>query len=399
MVLQGQIFWIALPLFLGLVLIEAGIYWWLGRPAYTWRESLASIGVGIGHKLIGMIKVGAGGGVAYYIWQHRLTEVPLGTWWGVLALFLGVEFAYYWFHRFSHEIRWMWASHAVHHSARHLNILAAYRLGWTGFLSGGWVLYMPLVWIGFHPAAVFLTLSLNLLYQTWIHTGLIPKLGWLEYVLNTPSNHRVHHATNADYLDRNYGGVLIVFDRLFGTYVEERDSEPCLYGLVKPVGSDNPLRIAFHEWIDMGRDALRARSLRELTGYLFGRPGWKPDGSGLTSEEIRRAWRERNAQTAFVSVRTASTAAGRSLLRRLVQMAVATLAIVAAIASYATAKVPASVRSACQSDYRTYCPSVLPGGGRILACMRENQGKLSPACVAALKETGSSGRGATALKR
>ncbi len=384
--LQGQVYWIALPIFVSLVLIEAAISWWKGRAAYTWRESLASIGVGVGHKLTGMIKIGASGGVAYYAWEHRLTEVPLNSWWGILALFIGVELAYYWFHRLSHEVRWMWASHSVHHSAEHLNVLAAYRLGWTGFLSGGWLVFMPLVWIGFHPAAVFLTLGLNLIYQSWIHTDLIPKLGWLEYVLNTPSNHRVHHATNADYLDRNYGGVLIIFDRLFGTYVEERNDQPCRYGLVKQVGSHNPLRIAFHEWINMGRDAIRARSPGELAGYLFGRPGWKPDGTGVTSEALRIASRQQNAW-ASERLRPAASMMRQSLARRVAKAVAAVIVTGIAVTSFAAAQVPAPLRTACMNDYKAYCSNVLPGGGRILACMRDKQAKLTLGCTAVLKET------------
>jgi sterol desaturase/sphingolipid hydroxylase (fatty acid hydroxylase superfamily) len=134
---------------------------------------------------------------------------------------------------------------------------------------------------------VFAMLQLNLLYQFWIHATWIPKLGWLEYVLNTPSAHRVHHAANLDYLDANYGGVLIVFDRLFGTYRAERDDLPCRYGLVTPVTTYNPLRIEFEPWRQLGRDLLRARSLRAVAGALLLPPGWSADGPGRTTEALR----------------------------------------------------------------------------------------------------------------
>ena len=135
-----------------------------------------------------------------------------------------------------------------------------------------------MIWLGFAPKAVFAALALNLLYQFWLHAEWVPKLGWLEYVLNTPSHHRVHHASNTDYIDANYGGVLIVFDRLFGTFVAERPDLPCRYGLVKPLISNNPIRIAFHEWLNLLDDLRGARSWREAIGYLFGPPGWRPDG-------------------------------------------------------------------------------------------------------------------------
>lgn len=147
-------------------------------------------------------------------------------------------------------------------------------------MTGSAVFFAPLVWLGFAPKVVLAVLSLNLLYQFWLHTTWIPRLGWLEYVINTPSSHRVHHAANIDYLDANYGGVLIVFDRWFGTYFRERRGAPCRFGLVKPVTTNNSLRIEFDPWIALVRDMARSRSLREGFGHLFGPPGWRPDGTG-----------------------------------------------------------------------------------------------------------------------
>jgi hypothetical protein len=135
---------------------------------------------------------------------------------------------------------------------------------------------VPLVWLGFDPVPVLIANTLNLLYQFWLHTEWVPKLGWLEYVLNTPSHHRVHHAANPEYLDRNYGGVFIIFDRIFGTFVAERDDLPCRYGLVKPLRSNNPVVIGFHEWIALASDLRRARSWRDRWSHLFGPPGWRP---------------------------------------------------------------------------------------------------------------------------
>jgi hypothetical protein len=165
----------------------------------------------------------------------------------------------------------------------------AYRLGWTNIVSGPWLFLIPVCWLGFDPRAVGLVYAANLLYQFWLHTETVPKLGFVEKFLNTPSNHRVHHAINPEYLDRNYGGVLIVWDRLFGTYCEEKDGVPRTYGLVRQINTLNPVKIAFAEWVAMIRDLRKARTLREAAGYLFGPPGWKPNGTGMTTAAIRKA--------------------------------------------------------------------------------------------------------------
>jgi len=261
------------------------------KRAYNWRAALASVVDALGREYIvyAYLPFGLALPVIALAWSHRIATVPLSGPAAFGVLFIGVEFCYYWFHRASHRVRWFWATHAIHHSSNQLNLSAAYRFGWTGRLSGSGVFYAPLVWLGFPPAAVFGVLSLNLLYQFWLHAEWIPKLGRLEYVLNTPSHHRVHHAANPEYLDANYGGVLIVFDRLFGTFIEERQDLPCRYGLVTPLLSNNPFVINFHEWRALGQDLRRARSWRERFHHLFGPPGWRPDGQGWTTQDLRRA--------------------------------------------------------------------------------------------------------------
>ena len=146
---------------------------------------------------------------------------------------------------------------------------------------------MPLIWLGFDPKRRLRDALAQPAYQFWIHATWIPRLGWLEYVLNTPSAHRVHHAANLEYLDANYGGVLIVFDRLFGTYRAERDDVPCRYGLVVPMVGYNLLHIELHQWRALARDLLAARSLRAVVGHLAMPPGWRPDGRGATTEDLR----------------------------------------------------------------------------------------------------------------
>jgi sterol desaturase/sphingolipid hydroxylase (fatty acid hydroxylase superfamily) len=223
-----------------------------------------------------------------WIYQHRLWTVQMDNWSGWLACFIGQEFCYYWFHRAAHRVRWFWCTHAIHHSSNELNLSAAYRFGWTGRLSGTLLFFLLAPLLGLPPRIVLMLLSLNLLYQFWIHATWIPRLGPLEWVLNTPSAHRVHHATNLEYLDGNYGGVLIVFDRLFGTYIPEREDIPCRFGLVKPMTTYNLLRIEFDHWRALWRDLATAPTVPLALGYLFQPPGWRPDGHGETTEDLRR---------------------------------------------------------------------------------------------------------------
>ena len=223
-----------------------------------------------------------------WAYHHRLGNIAVDGAAAVALLFVGQEFCYYWYHRAAHRVRWFWTVHTVHHSPNELTLAAAFRIGIFGKLTGTSLFFAPLVWLGFDIRTVFSVLTLNLLYQFWIHVTWIPRLGWLEYVLNTPSSHRVHHASNTEYLDANFGGVLIVFDRLFGTYVPERDDLPCRYGLVEPQTSYNPLRVEFAPWASLARDLARARSLRALLGHLFMPPGWRPDGQGHTTADLRR---------------------------------------------------------------------------------------------------------------
>ena len=258
------------------------------RARYDWRafgvsalDLVVRLGVGV------LLPLSISAPLVRWAVVHRLTTIELSGTATLLLLFLGQEFCYYWYHRCAHQVRWFWINHAIHHSPNELNLSAAYRIGIFGKLTGTSLFFVPLIWIGFDVRAVFTLLTLNLLYQFWIHAAWIPRLGWLEGILNTPSAHRVHHASNIDYLDANYGGVLLVFDRLFGTYVRERDDLPCRYGLVQPMTSYNPLIVEFSGWAGLLRDLARARSLRAVAGYLFMPPGWAPDGNGSTTAELR----------------------------------------------------------------------------------------------------------------
>ncbi|WP_028227499.1 sterol desaturase family protein [Paraburkholderia ferrariae] len=261
-----------------------------GWRRYDWKASAVSVTDFLirEYPLRWLLPLAFWGKTMNWFWLHRLWTLPMHHWSGWLACFIGQEFCYYWYHRSAHRTRWFWCTHAIHHSPNQLNLSAAYRLGWTGRLTGstGFFVLAPL--FGMPPLIVMTLLSVNLLYQFWLHATWIPRLGPLEWILNTPSSHRVHHAANLDYLDGNYGGVLIVFDRLFGTYIAEKPQVPCRFGLVEPVTTYNLLTIEFGHWGALWRDLRASRSLREALDYLMKPPGWRPDGNGATTEDLKR---------------------------------------------------------------------------------------------------------------
>jgi sterol desaturase/sphingolipid hydroxylase (fatty acid hydroxylase superfamily) len=280
----------AVPGFVLLILIEM-IYVRLSRKGrYHFADAATSLAMGLGNQFAKLLAGGLVVAAYYWVSQYRLFD--FGWSWPVLiACFFAEDLAYYWMHRVSHERRWFWASHVVHHSSQHYNLTTALRQTWTGVLGLTFIFWLPLVWIGFPPEMVLMFSAISLVYQFWIHTEAIDRLGALEWVLNTPSHHRVHHAINPRYLDANYAGVLIIWDRLFGTFIPERKGEQIQYGIVSQLGTFNPFRVAFHEWAGIVRDVLGARSAREVTGYVFGPPGWSPDGSRKTSASLKAAWR------------------------------------------------------------------------------------------------------------
>ncbi len=262
-----------------------------GAPlkGYETRDTLASLAMAVGNVIISAFSTLGAVAIWQLAYQHRLLSTPsLGAWsWPILLL--GEDLCYYWFHRAHHEIRLFWAAHVNHHSSRYFNLSTALRQPWFTPFTGP-LFWLPLAVLGFPPERILFAQALSLLYQFWIHTEAIRRLPRpLEWLLNTPSHHRVHHGKNALYLDRNHGGVLILWDRLFGSF--EAETEPAHYGLTHDIETFNPLRIAVHEWQALGRDVSRAKSLREAATYLFAAPGWSPDGSSQTAFELRRAVR------------------------------------------------------------------------------------------------------------
>lgn len=242
---------------------------------YDWRAFAASIADFAGRRLIDGLGLTLAAPLLNWAYVNRLQTLELDGPQAYLLLFVGQEFCYYGYHRAAHRVRWFWATHAVHHSSNELNLCAAVRLGWTGKLSGTAAFFAPLIWLGFAPMAVAAAVAANLLYQFWLHASWIPKLGPLEWVFNTPSHHRVHHGSNTEYLDANFGGVLIVFDRMFGSFVEERADIAIRYGLNPPLLSHNPFYIATHAWVALARDLWRAGSCWRAVKMLLGPPGGK----------------------------------------------------------------------------------------------------------------------------
>ena len=284
---------LAIPAFVLLVLAEMVAAHFRDRHRYCPRDTLTSLALGLGSTVAGVLSGGAVFALATWVSGFRIFAIGWSWYWFVLCFVLD-DLAYYGFHRTAHRVRWFWASHVVHHSSQHYNLSTALRQTWTGFFSLAFLFRLPLFLIGFPPAMVFFVAGVNLVYQFWIHTEAIGRMPrWVEAVMNTPSHHRVHHATNPRYLDRNYAGVFIVWDRMFGTFEPERDDDRPRFGLVKDLGSFSLLWVAFHEWIGIARDLWVAPWWAKLN-YLVRPPGWSHDGSRETSDSIRAKWSERD---------------------------------------------------------------------------------------------------------
>jgi len=281
----------AIPFFIVTLIIEIIVSAREKANAYETKDAITSITMGLGNVLLGLISKVLVFTTLIIIYDNfKLFTIPF-VWWGWILMLVIEDFTYYWFHRISHESRFFWASHVVHHSSQKYNLSTALRQTWTGsFLSFVFWLWLPL--LGFHPVMILAQMSISLIYQYWIHTELIKKMpSWFEAIFNTPSHHRVHHATNPQYLDRNHAGIFIIWDKWFGSY--EPEVEKPIYGLTKNIDSFNPLFVAFHEWLAMFRDAITSNTtLYNKLRYFIKPPGWKHDGTGIISNDIRKKWKE-----------------------------------------------------------------------------------------------------------
>lgn len=292
--------YLAIPAFVILMVLEYAMLRSRRRAAavgYEPRDTVTSLLLGIGSVIAGVLSAGAVYAVLVFAQIFAVFDTGF-AWWAWIACFVLDDLAYYAYHRFGHRSRWGWAAHVVHHSSQHYNLSTALRQTWTGFFTFGVLFRVPLVLIGFAPEMVLFVGAINLIYQFWIHTELVGRMPrWFEAVMNTPSHHRVHHGTNPRYLDANYAGVFIVWDKLFGSFVPENDAEPVTYGLVTQLGSFNLINAAFHEWLGIARD-VRAAPWRHKLSYMWREPGWSHDGSRETTAMIRaragKALSERN---------------------------------------------------------------------------------------------------------
>lgn len=277
----------AIPFFVVLMALEYAYGRARGRNTYRLADTVNSLSLGTLSRLTGLVKLGIAG-VVFEVVREALgfAALPAESWLVWLLAFVGYDFCYYWSHRFGHEWKLFWASHVAHHQSEEFNLSTALRQTSTGTT---FVFYLPLYILGF-PVEVIVTVgALNLIYQFWVHTEHVPPLGPLEWVFVTPSNHRVHHAKNPCYIDRNYGGVFILWDRLFGTFTAERPDEPCTYGITAQLASWNPIWANLHVWVDTARDTLRTRRWRDKVKLWFSSPGWRPDDLPAKRHDWRSA--------------------------------------------------------------------------------------------------------------
>jgi alkylglycerol monooxygenase len=272
----AQVIVLATPVFLGLIALEFVVGWRRGRNTYRLADAINSIGLGMMSQVVGLFTRVANIGLYTWVFQHvAIAPLPVDAWWVWLGGLLLYDFCYYWLHRFGHTMALFWAAHVVHHQSEDYNLSTALRQTGSGWIAG-WVFYLPMAVLGV-PPLVFGTVALiDLLYQYWVHTQQIGRLGWFDRWFCSPSNHRVHHAVNPRYLDKNYGGILIVWDRLFGSFVEEDDAEPCVYGTIKPLRSWDPVWANLSFYAEILRDCWYTRSWSDKVKRWFAPPGWRP---------------------------------------------------------------------------------------------------------------------------
>lgn len=278
---------LSIPVFLLLIGVELAWSAWTHRKVYAFADFIANLGCGIGSQVVGAFTKAAIFGVYLWAYDHlRLFTLPASALTWVLT-FLLVDLGYYWFHRLSHEVNFLWAAHIVHHQSEEYNLSVALRQSWWQGLFSFWF-YLPIAVLGVHPMVILTVGAFNTLYQFWIHTKAIGRMGWLEHVINTPSHHRVHHGSDPKYLDRNHAGSLIVWDKLFGTFQPEEE-EP-VYGITTPLKSWDPVRANFHYWGDLLALAGQCTSWRDKVLVFLKPPGWRPaylGGYGRPKEHDR----------------------------------------------------------------------------------------------------------------
>ncbi|MDC3108563.1 sterol desaturase family protein [SAR86 cluster bacterium] len=268
---------LAVPAFFILIFIELIYGLVSGKSNYRLNDTFTSISLGLISRYIPLLGLGIQGAAFAYVAQYYNLKLfsPSSLWVWIFAFFL-YDFCYYWMHRLHHEVKVLWATHVVHHHGEEFNLSTALRQTSTGFLWK-WIFYLPIFIVGIPPEIFVTVAGVNLVYQFWVHTEHIPKLGWYEYVFVSPSNHRIHHAQNKHYVDANYGGVFILWDRIFGTYKEEMEELKPIYGTSKPLRSWNPFKANLDIFREMLLDSSRTKSFKDKIGVWFSRPNWRPE--------------------------------------------------------------------------------------------------------------------------
>jgi sterol desaturase/sphingolipid hydroxylase (fatty acid hydroxylase superfamily) len=289
---------IATPIYLIIVGAEILLSNYQRRKLYSWKDTIENVclmlfngGIDLAFRVVYLLILG-------YFYQHRLLSLTnIFTYW--FLLILGEDFLYYWLHRFDHEIRFFWAIHITHHSSEFMNLTVGFRSSVFQPIYR-FIYFIPLAFFGFRPVDIVFIYSCTQIWGILVHTELIKKMGWLEYIFVTPSHHRVHHASNPKYLDKNMGMFLIIWDQLFGTFqpeLSDDEYESKKYGLTKPRENENQAGLIFQEWKNIRADLLRKDiGWKEKWGYLFGPPGWSHDGSRLTSEQLREKEKENSLE-------------------------------------------------------------------------------------------------------
>ncbi len=281
------ILYYAIPFFVLLLSIEAWFSYKEQRKLYETKDTFTSLGLGIGNVITGFFTKALIFGLFTFLYNHRLFTLDAGVWWYWVVLFFADDFSYYWFHRTSHHVNYFWASHVVHHSSQHYNLAAALRQTWTGNATGAFLFWAWMPLVGFHPIWILFMQQISLIYQFWIHTETVHKLpAPVEFIFNTPAHHRVHHGSDLKYLDKNHAGILIIWDRMFGSFQPEEERP--VYGLTKNIESYNPALIAFKTWGELLNKAFTSGSLKNGLHYFIKPPGWSHDGSSKTTAQLRK---------------------------------------------------------------------------------------------------------------
>ena len=300
--------------FLPVFIILIGVEMWISvkhqHDNYHWKDLGLSISMGVGASILATFTK-AVSLLAFWVlfdYFRPFREAYLGyadipwTWWSWILVILGDDLCYYWYHRLSHTVRILWAAHSTHHSSRWFNLGTAVRNSWTTiFYKAIFWLWLPM--LGFHPLMIGTALAVSAIYQFFLHTRYVGDLGWAEYILNTPESHMVHHSKDIPYLDKNHAGVFIIWDRAFGTYLNPKHEplEAVHFGILKDPQTLNPLRLVTFEFAAIWQDVRRAKSFREALMYIFGAPGWSPDGSTLTAKQMQARYYQEKAAAAVAA--------------------------------------------------------------------------------------------------